>query len=98
LHYLKEQAIEFRVVHYLDEPLTADDLKRIIMKLNRKPFQVIRTQEEMYRKELRGKSFTDDEWIDIIIQNPKLLQRPIVEGKYRAVVAVPAERIREVMG
>ena len=66
------------------------------MKLNLKPSQVVRIQEELYRKELKGKAFSDEEWMRIIVQNPRLLQRPIVEGKYKAVIAIPAERIEEV--
>jgi arsenate reductase (glutaredoxin) len=97
LNYLRENGISCDVIQYLDDPLTAEDLKRILMKLNLKPFQVVRTREEMYRKELKGRKFTDEEWITIIVQNPKLLQRPIIEGKYKAVVAVPAERAEEVM-
>lgn len=65
------------------------------MKLNLKPSQIVREQEELYRKELKGMAFSDEEWIDIIVQNPRLLQRPVVEGKYRAVIAIPAERVEE---
>jgi arsenate reductase (glutaredoxin) len=97
LNYLREKGISCDVIHYFDNPLTAEDLKRILMKLNLKPFQVVRTQEEMYRKELKGRKFTDEEWITIIVQNPKLLQRPIIEGRYKAVVAVPAERVLEIV-
>ena len=68
------------------------------MKLNLRPSQAVRTQDEIFRKELKGKVFTDDEWIKIILQNPSLLQRPIVEGRYKAVIAVPAERSEEVVG
>jgi len=96
LNYLREHGFTFVVVEYLENPLTANDLKRILMKLNLKPVQVIRTQEELFRKELKGRTFTDEEWIDLIVSNPKLLQRPIVEGRYKAVVAVPAERAEEV--
>ncbi len=96
LNYLREHGFAFEVVAYLENPLTANDLKRILMKLNLKPVQVIRTQEELFRKELKGRTFTDEEWIDLIVSNPKLLQRPIVEGRYKAVVAVPAERAGEV--
>ncbi len=95
LNYLREHGFACEVVEYLDNPLTAGDLKRILMKLNLKPVQVIRTQEELYRKELKGKTFTDEEWIDLIVGNPKLLQRPLVEGKYKAVIAIPASRIQE---
>lgn len=95
LNYLREHGFTFVVVEYLENPLTANDLKRILMKLNLKPVQVIRTQEELFRKELKGRTFTDEEWIDLIIANPKLLQRPLVEGRYKAVIGIPASRIEE---
>jgi len=97
LKYLSEHGYKFQVVNYMDQHVDAETLKKVLMKLNLKPIQVIRMQEDMYRKELKGKIFTDDEWISIIVQNPGLLQRPIVEGKYKAVVAIPAERIEEVV-
>jgi arsenate reductase len=97
LNYLTRKSLAHEVILYFENPLGVQDLKRLLMKLNMKPAQVIRTQEEFYRKELKGKKFTDDEWIDIILQNPKLLQRPVVEGRYKAVVAIPAEKIEEVV-
>ena len=67
------------------------------MKLNLNPLQALRTQEEIYRRELKGKTFTHEEWMTIIAQNPCLLQRPIVEGKYKAVIAIPPDRIDELI-
>ena len=96
LAYLRDKGYEFEIIRYLDSPLCAAELKMILMKMNLRPSQVVREQDEIFRKELRGKIFTDDEWITIIVQNPGLLQRPIVEGKYKAVIAVPAERCEEV--
>jgi len=96
LTYLTRHGYDFKVVLYLHKPFKTEELKILLMKLNLKPEQVIRTKEEMYRKELKGRTFTTEEWIRIIIQNPRLLQAPIVEGKYRAVIAVPPERSEEV--
>ena len=97
LNYLREKGYEYQVIYYLEKPISAGDLKTILMKLNLKPSQVIRTQDKLYRRELKGKSFNDEEWIRILVEYPRLLQRPIVEGKYKAVIAVPAERSEEVM-
>ena len=91
LKYLESKNIDFEIINYLENPLTVDDLKMILMKLNLKPQNIVRTSEEAYKKELKGKNFTDEEWIRIISQNPKLLMRPIVETKYKAVVAQPPE-------
>lgn len=97
LAYLLERHPGAEVVHYLDNPLSPEELKMLFMKLNCKPEEAVRQQEPLYKSELKGKKFTDEEWISIIVQNPKLLQRPIVEGKYRAVVAVPPEAMEEVI-
>ena len=97
LAYLMERHPGAEVVLYLEHPLDPDALKMLFMKMNCKPADAVRQQEELYKKELKGKKFTDEEWISIIAQHPRLLQRPIVEGKYRAVVAEPPERMKIVM-
>jgi arsenate reductase len=98
LAYLQQKQLNPEIIRYVDIPLSAETLKLLLMKLNMKPLQIVRTQEEIFRKELKGKSFTDDEWIEILLQHPNLIQRPIVEGKYKAVVAIPPERSDEVIG
>ncbi len=95
LTYLQENETPHMVVEYLKTPLSKEIIARLLMKLNKKPNEIIRRQEEVYKKELKGKTFTDEEWIKIILENPKLLQRPIVESKYRAVIADPPEKVEE---
>jgi arsenate reductase (glutaredoxin) len=97
LKYLQEKAKDFEVVKYLESGLSNEILNEILLKTNKKPVELVRTQEEFYKTELKGKSFTDDEWKKIIIENPKLLQRPIVIGKYKAVFAQPANTIDELL-
>lgn len=97
LQYLKDKGVDFEVINYLEKPLTKSELGEIFMKLNMKPEQTVRKQEEVFKRELKDKTFTDEEWIQIIIENPKLLQRPVVVGKYKAVIAQPPERIEEII-
>ena len=91
LRYLQDKGADIVIIKYLEKGLTRAEIKEMLLKLNKKPYEIIRTQEEYYKKELKGKKFNDDEWIQIIIENPKLLQRPIVIGKYKAVIAQPPE-------
>ncbi|WP_320054382.1 ArsC/Spx/MgsR family protein [uncultured Acetobacteroides sp.] len=93
LEYLKKKNVEFEVYDYLKNGLTRDDMKEILLKTNLKPIDLVRTQEEYFKKELKGKNFTDDEWVKIILENPKLLKRPIVVDRLKAVVAIPADNI-----
>ena len=93
LEYLKGKGVGFEVVEYLKEPLTEAKLENLLMKLNIKAEEMVRTQEEYFKKNLKGKKFNEHEWIKIILENPKLLKRPIVEGQYKAVWGEPVENI-----
>jgi arsenate reductase len=93
LQFLKDSGSQFTVVEYLKNPLTETDLEMLLVKLNFKPADVLRTQEDYYRQSVRGKRFEDHELIKIILQHPKLLKRPIVEGIYKAVVGDPVDNI-----
>jgi arsenate reductase (glutaredoxin) len=93
LAHLEENNCTFEVVKYLDEGLSKDLLKDLMEKLGAGAEDLIRKHEDLYKKELKGKSFTEDEWLDIIIENPRLLMRPIIVKDEKAVWAVPAEEI-----
>ena len=93
LQYLTEKNMEFQVREYLKDPLSEAELSALVMKLHVKPFELVRTQEEVYRKELKGLDLNDEEWIKVLVENPKLIHRPIVEGKYKAVVGDPPENL-----
>ena len=93
LEYLKGKGVEFETVEYLKEPLTEKGLEMLLMKLNAKPEEMVRTQEEYYKKNLKGKKFNVHEWITIILQNPKLLKSPIVEVQYKAGLGDPVGNI-----
>jgi len=93
LQYLKDKNILFEIVEYLKNPLTEKQLETLLAKLNKKPLEIVRTQEEYYKKNLKGKDFKDHEWIRIMVQNPRLIQRPIVEKDYKAVIGDLSENI-----
>ena len=62
------------------------------------PRELLRTKEPVYRElSLGTRALTDDELIDLMVKHPDLLQRPIVERGSRAVLARPAERVKEVI-
>ena len=97
LQYLKDKNVEFEVVEYLKDPLSRDELKDILVKMNKKPADIIRTQEEIYRKNFRGREFTDDEWVAILLEHPRMIQRPLVVKAYKALLGDPAENIENIL-
>lgn len=95
LEYLRSKGTDFEIREYLKDPFTEAELNDTLVKLNCKPVEIIRTQEEIYKKQFKNKNFTDEEWITILVENPKLIQRPIVVKDYKAVLAQPPENIDE---
>lgn len=88
---------EIEIVEYLKEFPSKNELKDLLMKLGLKPFDLIRQKEEIFQKKFLNKKFTDAEWLQILIENPVLLERPIVVDGYKAVIGRPVERVVELL-
>ena len=93
LQYLQTKTDDIQMVEYLKNPLSEEELKKLLVLLNKKPQEMIRTQEAVYKQNFKGKNFTDDEWVKIMVENPKLIKRPIVVKGNKAVWGDPAEEI-----
>ncbi len=97
LNYLTENSIEFELIDYLKEGISANTLKNITEKMNIPITDIVRKHEDYFKKELKGKEFSEDQWFTIISENPKLLHRPIMEIGNKAILAQPPEKVREIM-
>ena len=95
LFLLKEKGFEPTIVDYLKKPLSSSELKKLLVKLNMKPREIIRENEIIFKEKFKGKNFTDEEWIKIILEYPILMQRPIIEKEYKAVIGRPIENIHD---
>jgi arsenate reductase len=95
---LTEQGVDFEAVNYYIEPLSKTKLKELLKKMGMSARQLLRTKELVYKKlKLAEKQFSDDEIVDLMVKYPDLIQRPIVEKGARAILARPAERIKEIL-
>lgn len=97
LEILQERGIPHEVRWYLAEPLSEQDLRWLLDKLQMKPSQIIRKGEPMYKEQYEGKELDEEEWLQALLDNPVLLERPIVEKENRAIVARPPERVFEMI-
>ena len=66
-------------------------------KLDKKPLERIRTQEKEYKANYKGKDISDDGLIKIMAENPKFIQRPIIEIDDKAVWGDPPANIDEIL-
>lgn len=95
---LVESGIDFDAVNYYVQPIPKAKLKELFKKMGIQPEEAVRTKEEIYKKlKLSEKKLTLDQWLDLFEKHPDLLQRPIAEKGSRAILARPAERIKEIL-
>jgi arsenate reductase len=94
---LEEKGIDAEVIKYLDTPPTKEELKEVLKMLGIAPRELMRTKEEIY-KELNLKDEDNDEkLIEAMVENPKLIERPIVIKDGKAVIGRPLEKVVELI-
>lgn len=87
--------VGFETVNYMEEPLTADELKRLLDAAGLKPQEAIRANEAAYRQHVIGKNLSDEELVRVMAKYPELIQRPIVVRGNKAVLARPVEKLAD---
>ena len=97
LKYLEERGLEVEVMDYMKNGISAHEIKDFLSKSGLKITDIIRIAEDLYKEQFKGKEFTDDEWIGILVENPKLIQRPLVIKGTHAVLARPVEEIQKLL-
>ena len=89
------QGVEYESVNYLEHPLSAAELKKLLQRAGLTPNDVLRTKEPAYRELVAGKNLSDEELLEIMAAHPELLQRPIVVRDNKAVLARPVENLQK---
>jgi arsenate reductase (glutaredoxin) len=95
---LKESGVDFDAVDYYLDPIPKMKLKELLRKMGMKPRELLRTKEAVYKElKLGERELSDDALIDLMVEHPDLIQRPIVEKGARAILARPSERLKEIL-
>ena len=95
---LRDAGVDFDAVDYYTDPIPRQKLEELIRKMGITPRQLLRTREAAYRElDLADPAIGDAQVIDAMVNNPDLIQRPIVEKGPRAILARPAERLKDIL-
>jgi arsenate reductase len=97
LALIRKSGMEPVIVEYLKEVPTKAELQKILAQLHVPVETIVRQEEQMYKSQLKGKAFNEDEWIQILRENPKLIQRPIVIRGSRGVIGRPPENVKKLL-
>lgn len=91
LALLEGRGVKPKVVEYLTSPPSAADLRTIVRKLGIRPEQLVRKGEDIFKEKYAGKTLSDAQWIEAMVKDPILIERPIVVRGDKAVIGRPPE-------
>jgi arsenate reductase (glutaredoxin) len=95
---LTESGVSFDAVNYYVKPLSQTKLKELLKKMGAQPQDILRKKEAIYKQlRLAEKNPAGDELIALMAKHPDLIQRPIVEKGSKAILARPADRLKEIL-
>ena len=98
LKQLEEKGAGFEVFKYLDTPPSRDEVTALLGKLGISARELMRTKEDIYKELGLAKVSDEEALIDALVENPKLIERPIVIEGNRAVIGRPVEKVIEFIG
>ena len=88
---LEDNKIEFKVIDYIKNPLTKNDIREILNNLDENLCKILREDK------FKNQKISVSKLVDIIFKNPNLMQRPIVFYK-KFYICRPPEKILEILG
>jgi arsenate reductase (glutaredoxin) len=95
---LREAGVDFESVDYYTDPIPKTKLRELLRKMKIPARELLRTKEQIYKSlRLGERELNDDEIVDLMVEHPDLIQRPIVEKGSRAILARPPERLKEIL-
>jgi len=94
LSILKDNTVDVEIIEYLKEIPTRETIEEIIKLLNINPGDLLRKGEAIYKeKNLSRDDLSDDEIITLMLENPILIERPIVFDDNLAIIGRPPENV-----
>ncbi|KAF2078930.1 MULTISPECIES: arsenate reductase (glutaredoxin) [Flavobacterium] len=93
LAFIEKSNQDFEIIPYLTETPSFDQLKTLLGQLNLEPIQLIRTKEKIWIENFKGKTLSDDEIINAMVENPILIERPIVVKDGKAIIGRDPELV-----
>ncbi len=95
---VQQSGLPFTAINYYETPFTKSKLKALLKKGSLQAKAVMRTKEDIYKSlGLAKNDKSDDELIDLMIQYPDLIQRPLVEKGDHVILARPPETIQTIL-
>ncbi len=86
---LTEAGHTYEVVDYVNNPLSESELTELVQMLGIKPYDLIRKNEQIFKKHYKDKNANRVNWVKAMVKYPILMERPIVVSGDKAVIGRP---------
>lgn len=97
LSLIKSKGKDAEIVDYLNNPPSTETLEQILKMLNLKPFDLVRKKEPEFIKNFKNRTLSDEDWLKVLAENPKLIERPIIIKGNKAVIGRPPEKVLDLI-
>ncbi len=95
---LRDRNVEFDVIEYLKQPLSREDLNRFLDLLPNKPADLVRKDKNFKELGLKADDYvTRESVVDLLLQHPVLMQRPVIIRGEHAVIARPSDTVNSLL-
>ena len=93
VQYLMDKGVEFEIIEYLKDNLSEEIIQTLLNKLNITALELVRKNEKIWKENFKDKNLSEKELIKMLLKEPKLIERPIIEAEFKAVIGRPKENI-----
>jgi arsenate reductase len=90
--------VSFEQVNYYNTPFTKTLLSDLLKKMKMKPSELLRKKDKAYKElDLKNINYTEARLLNMMINNPDLIERPIVAKGSKVMLARPAELVNDII-
>ena len=97
LQIIEASGNKVEIINYLENTPSEDELQEIVNKLNIPAENLLRKGESIFKENFKGKKLSENEWIQVMVKNPKLIERPIVVRGNKAILGRPPQNVKELL-
>ncbi|WP_291146714.1 arsenate reductase (glutaredoxin) [Flavobacterium sp. UBA7680] len=93
LAFIEDTKQEYEIIPYLTDTPSFEELKKLLKELNIQPNELVRTKEKIWIENYKGKDLNDDQTIQAMVDNPILIERPIVVKDGKAIIGRDLDKV-----
>ena len=95
VQYMEGRGVSLKIVKYLDQLFDVNSLGEVLKKIDMKPSEIVRRNEILWKKDYDGNNLSEDQILKLLVDQPRLIERPIVTLGNKGVLARPIESLIE---